>query len=201
MGLFDPIGDVLGDITGGLFGDALNPPPGSQALTQPGIQFSQALAGPLGSQSLNQGLGTLLQILQGQGQTDPRRFNLLEQSIFRGTEASKNAARGELARNLGGLQSGLGNTLLAAIDTAGAQSQADLRANEAALSEERLRQDLGLLLSFFVPGIDLTGLGLGAQTQANQNQIAATSALLQAIASGVSGGLGGGGGAKTPIPS
>lgn len=85
--------------------------------------------------------GNLASILASQGATDPRLLNQEITGIGRGTEANQQGIQGQLASQ--GLQnSGLGQVLSAAAGQAGVENIAEARAKDAALQEQRKREDL-----------------------------------------------------------
>jgi len=159
---FQTILPVLG--AAGLAGGALS------GLFGGGGGAPQANIGPPGSFNFNpeqkgaartQGLDTLLQILQGQGQTSPLAFNRQVADISRGTQAQQQGTQAELARQ-GLAGSGVGQFIGALQGQAGEDRQAGLLANETQLAEQRMRSDLGLLLQLIMqPALQKKGIDAG----------------------------------------
>ena len=162
------------------------PPPGGQinkALPQLGPedffglegQSSKGYAGNIGAAGLSgiygfgpqaqqAGFTNLLQILQGQGATDPALMNRTLAGISQGTQGQQADLRGRLAA-LGLSGSGIGQALGAAVGQAGANKRADILAQEAQIQEARKREDLNLLLNLILnPGLGAMGLNLGVPT-------------------------------------
>ena len=113
------------------------------------------------------GQATLTQLLLGQGKTDPQAFNRQLSAISQGNNQQQGNVQAILAqRGLGG--SGVGQALGAAVGQAGQAQLAGARANEAQMTEQRKRDDLGLLLDLIVnPSLNAASIGLG---QGNINQ-------------------------------
>ena len=105
----------------------------------------------------SQGYGTLYDILLRRGATDPRLMNrnladldIQNQAIQRQTEAG--LARGGLGGSIGG------QALLGAERAGGGQQRSDYLAREAALQEQRQREDLQLMQLLFGPKFQRQGL-------------------------------------------
>ena len=140
-----------------------------------------------GSGVLSTGGQTLAQILQSQGKTDPRLFNMQSAGISRDTQALQQALQGSLARS--GMQgSGVGLAMGTSIGQAGANQQAGLRANEAQLQEARKRSDLDLLMQMILgPAQQQYGMQKGFQMQDRSIEQQREAARWQAIASLIGG--------------
>lgn len=116
---------------------------------------------PRGNMALGSGFRNLLDIIRSQGRTDPRLFNEQLMSIRRGTEASQGQAAESMAAS-GMDQSGVGQAIQAAIGQGGENRVASATANEQALSEDRKRKDLMLLLHLIIgPQLQKRGQDLG----------------------------------------
>lgn len=128
---------------------------GQEALTQGAIPLIQ------------QGFGNLAKILGRQGRTTPQFFERQLRGIERGTEASLQAAGQRSAQQ--GFRGPGQDAILQAIRSAGGQQQGDLRAQEAALAEQRQRQDLGLLGQLGInPLVQMLGAEFGAPLAARE---------------------------------
>lgn len=120
----------------------------------------------------NQGYGTLLDILQRQGATDPRLLNQQRAQLDLMNQQQMRATQGNLA-GAGLTGTGAGQALLAAQGQAGVAGQANLTAQEAALQEQRKREDLQLMQLLFGPKFARRGLRNQldiAKMQAGANQ-------------------------------
>ena len=111
------------------------------------------------------GYGNLMEILLGQGKTDPTAFNRQIAANDRGTATSQQNVQGAFAQQ--GLQnSGLGMALQGAIGAGGAQRNADVRGQEAQLAEARKREDLNLFMQMVMnPATDQGALALNQYNQ------------------------------------
>jgi len=108
-----------------------------------------------GGPALDQGLGNLLDILRGQGRTDPQAFNRSLVDIQRGTQGQQQQAQQSMAQS-GMQQSGVGQAIQAAIGQGGENRRGAAVANENAMAEQRQREDLRLLLDMLInPGNEL----------------------------------------------
>ena len=135
------------------------------------------------------GFDTLLQILQGQGKTDPALFNKQLAGIAQGTQANQTNQQGNLSR-LGLSGSGVGQALNAAIGQSGVEQASTATAQENALQEQRKRQDLQLLYQLLLqPGLDAGAISAGIQPGAKgpsdlESGIAAGTSLIDAFMPG-----------------
>lgn len=119
-----------------------------------------------GPWALKSGMDTLLEILKSKGATDPRLFNANLLNIQRGTEAQQSSAAERMAQS-GMDQSGVGQAILGAIGQGGENRVANARAQEAALQEQRKRDDLNLLLSLIIdPQLRYKALQMGGDQYA-----------------------------------
>lgn len=137
------------------------------------------------------GYGNLADILASGGATDPKLLNSQITGIRRSTADRTNASMSKFAgRGLG--NSGLNLATAAAIGQGGAGQEADLRANEARLQEERKRLDLQSFLQLFVnPSISYSDiaaqLGIANAGYATQKD-AANAELAGKVIGGFAGG-------------
>jgi len=99
----------------------------------------------LGKLSEQQGMETLLQILQSQGATDPTMMNQILSGISRDTATQQRFSQGQFA-GAGAQNSGLASAISGALGQAGIDQQAQVRAQEIQRAEQRKRDDLGLLM-------------------------------------------------------
>lgn len=118
------------------------------------------------------GFQTLLDNLRSRGQTDPRLMNEQIAQIYRGSQSQQQATQGQLAQ-LGIQDSGVGQALSQAQGASGGAQVADLRAREAALAEQRKREDLDqllrlLLAPFLQQKAQRAGIDLGYAQLAGQ---------------------------------
>ena len=134
------------------------------------------------------GVDTLMKILSNPGQTDSTLFNMSLADNARNTQYSQGAANANLNRSgFGG--SGLGAALQAAIGQAGANQAGKLTATEARRKEDLMREDLGLLNTYFVnPKLSMYGANKGveinnanASRQKQGAEIAGGASLLAAL--------------------
>lgn len=89
--------------------------------------------------------GNLAEILASKGATDPRILNREITGIGRGTEGNIQEIQAQLARSGLG-SSGLGQALAAAAGQSGVEDIATARARDAALQEQRKREDIMLAI-------------------------------------------------------
>lgn len=139
--------------------------------------------GRLANRAMRRGFQSLFDIISSRGATDPRLMNEQELSIRRDTEAQQQAFQQALAASgMGG--SGVGLASYGAIGAGGAGRLATMKASEAALAEERKRQDLELLLNLIInPRLAYRAQNLGLQAQQDQNSNASAAARAAAISS------------------
>lgn len=125
--------------------------------------------GVLGSQkgyfhdnpALPLGLQNLMDILSSQGRTDPKLLNRNLTANARDTEAQQQQQRG-YAASRGVQNAGVTDAITAAIGAAGADRASGIHAQDAAVAEQRRRQDLQLLLDLIIkPGIDYSAIDAG----------------------------------------
>lgn len=157
-----------------------------------GLQQSGEIANPLA-------YGNLIQMLLGQGKTDPALMNRQIGQIGRDTQMGQTQLAGELART-GNTRSGVGQATSAAMGQAGRGQVADLRAQDTAMAADRQRQDLGLFMQMIQnPMLDLAGIGAGIAGQ-NRAHDQANKAADQAFWSNILGtaAIAGTGGAAAP---
>jgi hypothetical protein len=147
--------------SGGGQGNALTAQSQSQINT--GNEVADLLRGNLATGSAgDQGFRTLREILGQKGATDPLAFNRQLTGIGRDTEAVSRGAEGRLAR-LGLQNSGVGQALLASIESGGADRLAGARSDEVQRAEQRKRRDLELLINMLInPAINIASVGSGA---------------------------------------
>lgn len=116
------------------------------------------------------GYGNLMQLLAGQGRTDPRATNMQRAQIQQSTQGAQMQQQGMAARQGFG-NSGVNAALQAGLANAGNARQSDLTARDSQLSEERRRQDLELFRNLIVgPSIDYNALALGQYAQQSQQK-------------------------------
>ena len=124
--------------------------------------------GAAGASILPAGFDTLANIIGLQGQIDPALMNRQLAQIGQSTQGLQTAQMGELAR-LGITGSGVGQGIHAALGMSGVGKQAQLRAEEQRLAEERMRKDLQLLYQMILgPGLQMSGQRLGVPVTPDQ---------------------------------
>lgn len=126
--------------------------------------------------------GTLMGILQSRGRTDPTLFNRQILANDRGTQASMDAVQGMMAQN--NLQnSGVNAAIQGAIGAGGAQRNAQTRAAQTQLEEQRMRDDLDLFLKMVLnPSTDQAALALNQYNQSANRDMQKDAAKYQAYA-------------------
>lgn len=134
-----------------------------------------------GAAGLPVGFANLIQILQGQGKTDPMALNQNLADISRTGQGAQQDLRGQLAgQGLG--RSGVGAALQAAIGQGTADRRAGAQAQETQTAEARKRQDIELMINALVgPALQGYGIEKGVsigQQQLNQQKSAADQQLL-----------------------
>lgn len=134
---------------------------------QAGVNPIAAFRG-IGTPASEIGYGNLLQLLAQNGRTDPRLMNSIMSGIQRDTQGAQMQAQGQAAAHGFG-NSGVNAALQAALGQAGTAKQADVRAQDAALQQQRQMQ----LQDFFrqniiQPGTDYAALALGQYGQDKQ---------------------------------
>lgn len=165
-----PVGSEFGTFLGDMF----RFPGGVQQ------KLGQA-AGP----ALDTGLGTLQQILQSQGRTDPAAFNRDLTQLSFGNQSLERGLQGNLAASgLGGSIGG--KALQAATAGAGQERLADRRSKETQLAEARKRQDLGLLMEMITnPSLTSAGIRLGIPSGSSGSSSAAGVGALGSLLGGI----------------
>lgn len=138
-----------------------------------GLGVHQAFGlGQAGEMASPLAFGNLIQILLRQGKTDPAQMNQQIAGIGRDTSQAQTNLQGDLAR-MGQSRSGVGQAINAAVGAQGRQQGAQLRADDAAASQQRLMQALGMYQQLIQnPSLDLASIGSGitAQNQARRQQ-------------------------------
>ena len=143
-----------------------NSPGGNRTLAQQGTQSGVNIGKLL--ESFGQtggalGFANLNSILASQGKTDPQAFNRQLVDIKQGGQAAQQQQQGLLAQ-LGLQGSGIGQALNTSIGQGTQDRVAGAKANEAALAEQRKRQDLDLLRSLIIePNLQSSAIGVGAR--------------------------------------
>jgi len=159
---FSKLFENLGGLRQGQSG--LQPQTAQQGNTFQTPSFNPAAGSPA-DQSKAQGMDTLLQILQSQGATDPMLMNQILSGISRDTAQQQRFTAGQFAQG-GAQNSGVGQAIAAAQGMAGVDQTAQVRAQEAQRQEQRMREDLGLLMDL------VYGPELAREEMANQRAIA-----------------------------
>ena len=131
---------------------------------------SNFFQGPASQPLLGKSFEQLMALLMREGRTDPRLLNRNVNANARATESQQQAVRGSAAMR--GMQnSGVNNAIEAAVGASGADRQAGIYADDAALAEQRQRDNLKLLLDMIIkPGIDYSAIESGQfQNQQDRN--------------------------------
>lgn len=122
----------------------------------------------LGGNATKLGFEDLISLLKQGGKIDPLQMNFQLADIGRRTTSAKDMQRDRFSRTGFGA-SGLNDAIMAAIGQGGDESAARLRADDAANSDARRRQNLQLLHDLVIgPATSLVGAGAGVNV-ANAN--------------------------------
>jgi len=158
----------------------------------PSAHLQQTLTGaletPQATGSLGQGFSNLLQILQSQGQVDPRQRNRALTNVRRGAEAQQ-VGQAQSSAQRGLQNSGALQAINAAIGASGEDRAAAVDADFVAQGEQRKRQDLMLLLQLIMnPSLQQQGItnnALLGRASIDQQNRGATIGALSSLGGGI----------------